>query len=581
MPLPSAAEFRADLQRMVDFGPRLPGSPAHNAYCDWLEDEFVKAGLELQPADQFAYTRWDPQRYALEIVDGPSPGPLKVAFPFVRSAATGPQGIVGPLSYAGGTSGGAKDSILVIDVPAPAKASAAIFLELASYLYWPGHTTADWAMMDYTRPWVGPWPNQFSNLSPKAVVLISTGSYEGLAGGFSPHQAAASTPVPVMIVDRDTGATLRQQALSGQHAKVTLEVESQKSTMRTVTAILPGRSKETIIVNTHSDGQNAIEENAGVALVEMARHLGSLPPGQRLTRTLAFTVWAAHMTDPSFQPELDGWMADHPDLVTRAVAGVTLEHLGCTEWLDDPTKGYHGTGQNEIYGIWTTQGPTLALAEPLLSKYKLDRHMLLHGPVEFTVGYFLQSKGIPNVGGIAGPTYLLVISDSGEIEKLDFALASRQIGFYSDMVKAFDRADPNALRSGDPTLGAPVANAQSASNPNKSTPVIDGPAGRFITDDGKGNRLAIRFYGHRRHHRGMLVSVVGLDNPLAGITLELRRGATLYARSAGFKATSTTRQVYLHRHANKKFPAGTYTLVIRQRGIELGSHSVHLRTSAS
>ena len=79
--LPSAAQFRAEVQRMVDFGPRLPGSLAHNAYVDWVEHEFVKAGLELLPAYEYPYRTWQPKSSRLEILDGPSAGQVAVAFP--------------------------------------------------------------------------------------------------------------------------------------------------------------------------------------------------------------------------------------------------------------------------------------------------------------------------------------------------------------------------------------------------------------------------------------------------------------------------------------------------------------------
>jgi hypothetical protein len=453
---------------------------------------------------------------------------------------------------------------------------------LSTYRYWPGHTDADWSTIDYKRAWLGPWPSDFSTFAQQgasAVVLIADGSYEALRGSFTPHQASESQPIPVLIVDRDTGNALRQHALAGRHARLTLDAPVQKSTYRSITAVLPGESDETIIVDTHTDVQNAIEENAGPALLGMARHYASLPPGQRLKRTLVFALWSAHMTDNTIHPQADGWIAAHPDLVKRAVASVTIEHLGCTEWVDDPLRGYYGTGQNEVYGIWTTQGPTFDLAKNGVVKHNLARHLLLRGPVEFTVGAIFQQIGVPMVGGIAGPEYLLVISKSGEIEKLNFGLAARQIGFYADMVRAFDAADPAALRAGDPTLGAPT-NAEVTPGGLKSHPAICGPHEPLVAPTGSSHRLTIRFYGHRRHHHGVLVTVAAIDSALSGITVELRRGNALYARSAPFRATSKVRRLFLRRPANKKFPPGTYRLVVRKHGEVLTRRTVHLNSSA-
>jgi hypothetical protein len=486
VPLPSAAQLGRDIQRMVDFGPRLPGYAAHNAYCDWLEDEFVKAGLELETCDEYPYDRWQLEGYTLDVLGGRSPHPIRVAFPYVRSAGTGPRGIVAPLSYAQADATGAVQSgavapgsIAVIDVPWPQQATLAGVLTEALSEYWPGHTAQDFASIDFTRVWAAPTLDlsSWEQMGAAGVVLILTGSYEAVRGSFSPHQAPMSTSIPVFAVDRDAGAALRELAKAGRTARMTLNAPVQHSAMRTVTAILPGRSDETIICTTHSDGQNAIEENGGVALLALARHFASLPRAQRPTRTLVFAIWSAHMTDPHIQPELDGWLRTHPDLVEHAVAGVAIEHLGCTEWLDDPVAGYHGTGQNEFYGIWTTEGPTQALAQPLVAGHNLARTALLHGPVVISVGEFFQPAGIPYVAGIAGPNYLLVISDSAEIEKLNFDLASRQVAFYADMVKAFDTADPDQLRTGDPYLGTPTQD-QPTTGGNQSQKVVCGPPER-------------------------------------------------------------------------------------------------------
>lgn len=485
VPLPSAAQFRRDVERMIDFGPRLPGYASHNAYCDWLEDEFVKAGLQLAPCDEYSYDRWQLEGYSLKVLDGPSPGPIRVAFPYVRSADTGPHGLSAPLSYAQSDASGnivsgavAPGSIAVVDTPFPLSETLASVLVEALSVYWPGHTEQDFANIDFTRIWAGPAINLASleQMGAVGVVLILTGSYPAVRGSFSPHQAP-TTPIPVFTVDRDAGVTLRDAAKSGRNARMRLDAPVRPSTMRTITAILPGQSDETIICTTHSDGQNAIEENGGVALLSLARHFASLPRGQRPQRTLVFAIWSAHMTDPHFQPELDGWLRTHSDLAQRAVAGIAIEHLGCTEWLDDPVLGYHATGQNEFYAIWTTEGPTQALATPSVAQHNLARSALLHGPVVISVGEFFQPAGIPYVAGIAGPNYLVVISDSAEIEKLNFDLASRQVAFYADMVNAFDTADPAQLRTGDPFLGTPTQDPPTTGN--QSQPVACGPTHPF------------------------------------------------------------------------------------------------------
>ena len=179
VPLPSAARVRADFQRMVDFGPRLTGTKAHNDFLDWLEREFVTAGLDLIPCDGYTTERWEAQQVGLDVLSGPAAGPVKVGSYYPRSLETTPAGVSGPLVYGGiapipsisagatlaelveelgrypaalagwasgliGTLGGTAGSILVVDLPLPIPLTTGFLAPIATYLHWPGHTLADW-----------------------------------------------------------------------------------------------------------------------------------------------------------------------------------------------------------------------------------------------------------------------------------------------------------------------------------------------------------------------------------------------------------------------------------------------------
>ncbi len=195
------------------------------------------------------------------------------------------------------------------------------------------------------------------------------------------------------------------------------------------------------------------EENGAVAAVAMARHFASLPSPQRLQRTLVFALYPGHMSGRVGIEDPRGWILKHDDLVERAVGAVSIEHLGATEWVDDD-HGYRPTGEHEIYGIWTTQGEMYEhIALPALVESGLQRHALLKPPVQITPGRAFHWLGVPHVSGIAGPAYLLTVSENGEMDKFDAALASRQIGFYADVVRRLDSADLAALAGGDTTLG--------------------------------------------------------------------------------------------------------------------------------
>lgn len=488
IPLPSPAQVRADFTRMVDFGPRLTGSESHNRYIAWLEREFTKAGLDLLPGDVYETERWLAQEVGLDLLDGSPAGPVKVASYYPRSQETAAGGVTGPLVYGGAApapsvngadpgaleaalarypaevaswasglsgaiAGGTEGSILLVDLPMPVPATTATFLS-ASYLHWPGHTEADWATGDYKRVWIEPGLGvplaPFQATGAAGVVFIVDASYEALSGAYAPF-GHGFEPLPALYVDRDTGSRLRTEASARPPTRLTLTATRQKVPTPSVTAVLPGASAETIIFNTHTDGQGFAEENGGVAFVQLARHFGSLPASERLKRTLVFAAWPGHMA--ADLPQTQGWIDAHPDLVKRAAAALTVEHLGCSEWNDSTDLGYHSTGEAEAFGIWATQGKMADLTRDTVIAHDIPHAAVLRPPVQFGVGGAFQSAGVPQIGAIAGPEYLVTISPDGDLDKLDERLAARQIAWLADLTTRLDAVPAAELRQGDPTLG--------------------------------------------------------------------------------------------------------------------------------
>ena len=490
VPLPSPDRVRDDFTTMVEFGPRLTASPNHESYIAWLEQEFETAGLQLLPCDGYTTDRWLAQQVGLDILDGTGSGPVKVATYYPRSLQTPPQGVTGALVYGGsvpslsvsgtdtaallaaaerypselqswaqglsGTlAGGAQGSILLVDLPMPVPLTAGPLLADATYLNWPGHTLADWATDDYKRLWIEPGLSvplaPFQAMGAIGVVFVCDASLPALEGGYLPFTHGFE-PLPAVYVDRDTGRALRAQAAGRPRTTLTLTATRGPSPTHTVTAILPGASQEVLIFNTHTDGQGFVEENGGVVFVQLARYFASLPSHRRLRRTLVFAAWPGHMV--ADLPQTQGWIDTHPDLVKRAAAALTVEHLGCTEWIDTLDRGYHPTGDPELFAIWTTQGKMFELTRDTVRARGLPHTALMRPPAQFGVGAAFQSSGVPQIGAIAGPDYLLTVSPNGSLDKLDEHLAARQITWLADLARTLDPVPAAQLRQGDPTLGA-------------------------------------------------------------------------------------------------------------------------------
>src|SRR5262249_56083844 len=101
-------------------------------------------------------------------------------------------------------------------------------------------------------------------------------------------------------------------------------------------------------LNTHTDGPNATEENGAIGLIALAKYFSKIPKAER-KRTLVFPMTTGHFASP-WVPSIRGFIEKNPDVIKRTVAAVTVEHLGCREWLDQAGETglpYRATAKHE------------------------------------------------------------------------------------------------------------------------------------------------------------------------------------------------------------------------------------------
>ena len=392
--LPSPARVRADFQRMVDCGPRYTGTAGHNKYIDWLETELVKAGVIMRPREQLPLTIWEATHHSLDLLDGSDAGPVLVSGYVPRSQETGDDGITGPLVYAGtaplpaldtglqglqaaiqaypdqltswaealaGTlGGGVNGAIVLVDLPFPAPLPLAALLALSSYLHWPGHGISDWLKTDYKRtgllPGLAGLPlGPFKALGAKGVVFIYDASAAAIDGGYMPFESGFE-PLPGLFVDRDTGNRLRRCGVVETEGAPDADGEPRKRTQPRASRLSAGLQilKSALSSTRTPTARASSRRTAALRSCIWPGTSARCRQRRRLQRTLVFSLWPGHMTTEMPQARRRHRIA--PDIMASSVAGLTVEHLGLTEWLDDAGAGYHATGQPEPLFTWTTQG---------------------------------------------------------------------------------------------------------------------------------------------------------------------------------------------------------------------------------
>jgi hypothetical protein len=214
----------------------------------------------------------------------------------------------------------------------------------------------------------------------------------------------------------------------------------------TLVALLPGVSRdEIIIVNTHTDGPNATEENGALGILALAKYFSRLPRHQR-KRTLVCPLTTGHFAGP-WVPSIRGIIARYPDLVKKTVAAVTIEHLGCEEWMDDAAMHYEATGKHE-WSVAIT--PSKPIADALLESLpgSQDRAGVVN-PVDggfLGEGSALSRAGIPTIGYIPQPNYLLAGPADGCIEKLNADLMYSQIQVFAKLIHRIDAMSSSQLK---------------------------------------------------------------------------------------------------------------------------------------
>jgi hypothetical protein len=311
-------------------------------------------------------------------------------------------------------------------------------------------------------------PNSvFAQAGAAGYVFTLDASDAMAAGTYGPY-GSAITGLPGLIVGRETGAKLRRFAQSRPKTRLKLTATVGPSSTDQLVGILPGdgSTDEVMILNTHTDGQNAFEENGGVGLVHLARYFSRLPRSRRLKRSLVFSATSGHFTGPAL-PQTRGFIDRHPDLVARAAASVTIEHLGASEWLDD-SRGYHPTGRPDMFVIWHSQS---GIAGPVIesmisSDLQHSRALRPAGDYMIAVGTALNEVGVPTVSSIVAPNYMVSWADNGHMDKFMPRRAALEVRWAADLVTRLDSIPAAQLAAGDSAvLRTGVACAPGANTP--------------------------------------------------------------------------------------------------------------------
>lgn len=441
-------EMGKAIESMNACGVRLTGSAAHNRFIGELKREIHEMGLETY-TDPYFFNRWEMREasLALHTEEGDAALPISSVFPY--SGETPEEGLRAPLIHVNEKHVGflgAKDKIAVVNI------DELDFLPstLAFHIRNKQPETAS-IPEEYNGPVATAFVNfpflQTAKLAGcRAVICIWRKMSDAMVEGQYLPFILKYQGIPAVWVNSSTGDKL--MAAEKQGAEVTLKLTANKEeNARTESfyVILPGKNRsEAILVNSHTDGTNCIEENGPIAMLSLLKYYKDKP----LDRTLIFLFATGHFRLPSFKSQAGGgvqatskWLAAHPDLWDgkrghlKAVACVSIEHLGCKRFKDVDGE-YRQVGDIETELVYTGNNTLDTVYYAALTKREKVNTITLRGHnfLHFGEGQPPFNCGIPEISLVTAPDCLTVISPNHEMDKFDIDLMYEQTETFLDVI---------------------------------------------------------------------------------------------------------------------------------------------------
>jgi hypothetical protein len=441
--LPDPAAVWEWQQKLNSFGPRFTGSASHKSFINFIEEQLENRGLQVHRSGH-RFTRWQAQTWSLSVPhENGTPETIPVSSYFPYSGSTGPDGICAPLVFCGKNFRGARGKIAVIEVRNIKLPSVLLFNQRKAI---PKTASLPALVLNPVIGSVLSGPNleKAQKAGVLGIICIWKGlSDEAAAGQYLPFTTGPHS-CPALWAAGSARTRLRQLAKEGCMVRLVLDaVTDESAESDSLHAVLPGvNHKKTLIINTHTDGPNDCEENGSAGLLALAQAFSQIPQESRKI-DIVFVFVTGHFQLPQFG--INGqattrWLHEHPELWdgkgthAEAVAGLTIEHLGCMEWEDDKTHAScRPSGQIDRELLYTSsQLMEQILMESIEHRTKL--RIVTLNPARsryFGEGEPLYKAGIPTISLVPAPGYLCAVSDSGFIERIDKQLLYEQIQMFA------------------------------------------------------------------------------------------------------------------------------------------------------
>jgi hypothetical protein len=543
--LPDAAALKEMNAFEASLGVRPTGSTAHARFVDWIRDQLrTIPGVQLSETS-YTINRWTSSSAALRITTGGVTTTLPIADAIPYTKPTGPDGVTAPLAIVPPeesiTADNAAGKIVVREAPAGSVPNGAFLLPAVVWEppYDPGNT------IDPTANFYGDFINYGPRIydlrnaaaaGAKGVLFVKELPRRQIVDHYEPYEGE-EFQVPGLFLGSDEGKLITDAIEAGEHptAQLMNRADVRPVETPTIEATIPGQSAQRIVIDSHTDGVNAAEDNGPVAMIALARYLAALPAECR-PRTIEFTFATAHfyqrLRDPAIRNG-GAWQTAEQldrDYDAGTVSSVlVLEHLGAIDYEQFPRNdGGPGvelrpTGLRAIQFVAISPSPSLVGAvDQVVRSYDLQRSILLQGsdlpgatiPMHCSFGGEgtpFNHHLLPTIGVISAPQSLY--DPPFGLEGIDFDVMRSELLAYTELVNRL-----GTMSQAEVDGSVPAERAQRAGGapvcPQEITPPPEGASPPPLTgssDEGSsGGCTDLRKFTFRIHQprRGRVTTVL-------------------------------------------------------------------------
>lgn len=452
--LDSEEMMKKEIELMSSFGSRTTGSKGHQAFITWIKTQLGSMGFEIH-SDTYTFDRWEEKKRALII----NQEEIHVSSVYPYSGETDKNGVTGELiCVKNGNYNKAKGKIAVIKINTVKKLPIGLIMNKREAF--PGNTEIVAGDGDLVLTSVLKNPNlkKAREKGVKAVILIWNGvSDQKIEDQYLPF-TDEYMGIPAIWVNGTEGKKVIGAAKRQEQGTIILEAEKQdKALTESFYVTIEGKNKdETILINSHTDGINVVEENGAIGMLSMIRYLQKSQP----ERTMVFVFITGHFRLPVFKGTSQAtstWLSSHPELwdgengSKKAVAGITVEHLGSMEWKENAEGEYKATGNIQTEYTYVGNKMMGAIWKKAIANRSMTRTVMLRGHNKFEFGESqpMFEAGIPVIGLIQMPDYLMVSSNDIEIQKFNVSLMREQLESLIGAIIIVDKTPREQLGKSD------------------------------------------------------------------------------------------------------------------------------------